>query len=129
MNVFEKVHALSLPPEQYVVVGSCVLVALQLIEDTSDIDMAVAPKIFDFYKAAGWQQTAGPGKVLLGHDVYEIGVGFGQWSLRQLQEDSMTIDRIPFMSLEKLYLWKSRSGRQKDLPHLRLMEQYLEQQS
>ena len=109
-----------------IVVGGCTLVALGPLEEDGDIDICVTPEIFAIYKVKGWRQEEGfGGKPVLKHDIYDIGVGFGQWSLEDLQTDALTINSIPFMSIEKLLQWKRKARRPKDLQHIRLIEQYL----
>lgn len=126
VDIFDKINELSLPRNAFVVVGGGVLVALGLLEWDEDVDLCVTPEIFEHFQTKGWRQEEWMGKLVLKHDVYDIGVGFGDWSLEDLQADAMTINDIPFMSLGKLLHWKQQMGRPKDLQHIERIEQFLQ---
>lgn len=128
MNIFEKVNELELSNNDYVVVAGGVLVALDLLEWDDDIDICVTPELFAIFRAKGWPQEEWAGKPVLRHSVYDVGVGFGDWSLKELQADAMIINGIPFMSLQKLLQWKRAMGRPKDVPHIKLIEGHLRSQ-
>ncbi len=125
MDIFEKIRALKLDTNNYVIVAGGVLVALGLLDWDDDIDMAVTTEVFDTFKTQGWSQESWQGKTVLKHDIYDVGVGFGGWSIQELQLDAMIIKDIPFMSLDKLLAWKRQTGRQKDMQHIQLIEMYL----
>lgn len=125
MNIFEKIRELNWPKNSYVIVGGGVLVALGLLEWDEDIDITVSHEIFEkLEKANDWQPSKWQDKTVLKHDVYDVGIGFGSWNLEQLLEDALWIKDIPFMSLDKLKIWKSNMGRPKDLHHIKIIEQY-----
>lgn len=124
MDIFQKIKELNLPEGKYVIVGGGILVALGLLEWDDDVDICVAPDIFDNFQTQGWRQEEWVGKPVLKHDVYDIGVDFGEWSLDDLLKDTVTINNIPFMSLEKLLTWKWQMKRPKDLRHIALIEEY-----
>ncbi|HJQ08802.1 MAG TPA: hypothetical protein VJ836_04970 [Candidatus Saccharimonadales bacterium] len=126
MNIFDTINELNLPKDAYVVVGGGILVALGLLEWDEDVDICVAPEIFARFQAKGWRQEEWAGKPVLKHAAYDIGVGFGEWTLKDLQADAMIVNDIPFMSLQKLLQWKREMGRPKDLRHIELIEQYLQ---
>jgi hypothetical protein len=125
MNIFERVKALNLPAGSFVVVGGGTLVALELIAWDDDVDICVAPEIFAQLHAKEWRQDTFAGKPVLKHDVYDVGIGFGQWSLDELLSDAQIIQDIPFISLGKLLEWKRQMGRPKDLRHIALVEAHL----
>lgn len=126
MNIFDKINELNLPQDAYVVVGGGILVALGLLEWDEDVDICVTPEIFAQFQAEGWRQEEWASKPVLKHDIYDIGVGFGKWSVKDLQADSMVIQEVPFMNIEKLLQWKREMGRPKDLRHIQLIERYLQ---
>ena len=101
MNIFEKIKELNWPKSSYVIVGGGVLVALRLLEWDEDIDIAVTAEIFEGLKAAGWQQNQWQDKIVLKHDVYDVGIGFGKWGLEQLLEDAIWFQGIPFYKLRE----------------------------
>lgn len=125
MNIFEKIEQLGLPSGQYVVVGGGTLVALGLLAWDDDVDICVAPNIFADLQKQGWEQHAWQDKIVLKHDVYDVGIGFGEWSLKDLQSDALYIKGQPFISLKKLTVWKRQMGRPKDLHHIALIDAYL----
>jgi hypothetical protein len=124
MNIFQKTKDLNLPDGSYVVVGGGLLVALGLLEWDEDIDICVRSEIFEEFQAKGWDQEDWKGKPVLKHDIYDIGTGFGEWSLEDLQADAIVIQDVPFMSLDKLLAWKKQMARPKDLKHIALIESY-----
>lgn len=124
MDIFQKIKELDLPDGSYVIVGGGVLVALGLLGWDEDVDISVRPDLFEKFKAAGWQQEEWKGKPVLKQGVYDIGTGFGDWSLEELHSDAMIIQGIPFMSLDKLLAWKKQMSRPKDLKHIALIESY-----
>lgn len=126
--LFDKVRELGLETDQYVVIAGSVLVAVGLLEWDEDIDMAVSPEVFERFKKEGWKQDTWNDKQVLKHDIYDIGVGSGEWGLEELQADAMWIEGIPFMSLEKLMIRKKLQARPKDLRHVELIEAYLAKQ-
>jgi lysophospholipase L1-like esterase len=125
MNIFQKIKELNLPKDKFVIVGGGTLVALGLLEWDEDIDICVTPDIFDAYRSQGWRQEEWKGKVVLKHDIYDIGVGFAQWSLDDLRADALLINGMPFISLPKLLAWKQQMKRPKDLRHIALIREYL----
>lgn len=127
MNIFDKINELNLRKDAYVVVGGGILVALGLLEWDEDVDICVTTEIFVQLQAQGWQQEEWAGKPVLKHDVYDVGIGFGKWSLEDLQADAMMINDIPFMNIEKLLHWKQAMGRPKDLRHIEIIEGYLQE--
>ncbi|MGD8373586.1 MAG: hypothetical protein PVI21_01885 [Candidatus Woesebacteria bacterium] len=128
MNIFDKISELNLPKNSYVVVGGGTLVALGLLDWDEDVDICVAPEIFELYKSNGWRQEKWGDKIVLKNDVYDVGVGFGDWTLADLLADSMLVNDIPFISLKKLLQWKQRMGRPKDLLHIELIKKYIKEQ-
>lgn len=130
MNIPEKVLCLGFEPGQCVVIGSAALVALKILPENADIDLAVSPEVYEKLRAMGWDEHAGHhGTPVLKHGEYDVGVGFSQWSQEELLEDAFYLDGVPFISLEKLLIWKKTAGRAKDEEHIRLIEKYLAAQS
>jgi hypothetical protein len=125
MDIFQKAKALGLPGNRYVIVGGGILAALGLLAWDGDVDVCVAPETFKGFAAGNWHQESWRGKPVLKHDVYDMGVGFGEWSLQDLLADCLIIDEVPFISLSKLLTWKREVGRPKDLRHIALIEDYL----
>jgi hypothetical protein len=129
VDIFDKINELNLQKDKYVVVAGGVLVALGLLDWDEDVDITVTNDIFEDFKNKGWKEYTWKGKPVLKRDVYDVGIGFGQWSLRDLQSDTMWINDIPFMSLNKLLVWKKQMGREKDFHHIELIENYMTKES
>lgn len=127
MNIFEKTRELGLSEDDFVVVGGGVLTALGLVKWDNDIDMAVTPEVFESFRNQGWEQYEREGKGLLRHDVYDIGVDFGEWDLNDLKQDAFQLEGILFMSLQKLHTWKREASRDKDHEHIQIIEAYMKQ--
>jgi hypothetical protein len=127
MNLFQQIERLHLPKDSYVVVAGAVLVAHGLLDWDGDIDLAVSPGVFAGLRGwGGWREQTFAGKPILKLGCYDVGMGFGNWNLSDLQADAELIQGIPFMSLRKLLDWKLRMGRPKDLWHARLIASYLQ---
>src|SRR5687767_9385866 len=126
MDIFEKINDLNLPKDGYVIVGGGILVALGLLEWDEDVDICVAPDVYNRLKSNGWREEKWADIPVLKHDVYDVGTRFGAWSVQDLLTDAMMINGIPFMNVEKLLQWKQEMGRPKDLKHVELIEHYLQ---
>nr|AIA13709.1 Unknown Function [uncultured bacterium] len=125
LRIFQKIRQLDMPEVAYVVVGGGVLVGLGLLPWDEDIDICVSEELFESFRVQDWEEQEWQGKPVLKHDVYDIGIGFGAWSLEDLRADALFIRGIPFMSPAKLLEWKRQMNRPKDLPHIALLEKYL----
>lgn len=126
MNIFNRINELNMPKDSYVVVGGGILVALGLLGWDEDIDICVAPDVYNHLKSSGWQEEKWEDISVLKHDVYDIGTRFGEWTAKDLLIDAMIINDIPFMNITKLLQWKREMGRPKDLRHVELIERYLQ---
>jgi hypothetical protein len=125
MDIFQNVTNLNLPKDSYVVVGGGTMVALGILGWGNDVDICVTPEVFDHYKALGWNVEEWQDISMLKHEVYDVGTRFGEWTVEDLLPDAIYIQDIPFLSLEKLLLWKQQMGRPKDLQHIKLINEYL----
>lgn len=129
MNIFQKINKLDIPKDEYVVVGGGVLVALGLLEWDEDIDMTVSERLFTQLKNEDWKTEYFGDKEVLKKDIYDVGIGFGNWSLEDLQQDAIIINGISFISLEKILEWKRQMDRPKDQQHIKIVLDYLSPQS
>lgn len=131
-EIIEKVQALNLPSDSYIVFGSGPLAAAG-IRETNDIDMYVTPEVWRSLKAAGWQQIdKGPDDQPLAHDVFDVhdnwNFSFYTTTLEHLLDTADVIDGVPFASLDEVRKWKVASGRDKDLRDIELIDAYLAEQ-
>lgn len=124
--VLSKLTELSLPTDQYVVVGSGVLDALG-IRRANDIDFVTSPRVYASLEAEGWNR-AGHSPSLV-QDDFEV---YMQWDSKDgnpnfgdLLETKQVIEGYNFVKLDRLLDWKRRVARPKDLKDVELIEQYL----
>jgi hypothetical protein len=124
-DFFNQIKALQLPPDQFVVVGGCIMVALGLLEAEDDIDIAVTQTQFESFRRQGWKEYRFQDKSVLKHGIYDVGVNFGPWTLADLQSDALIINDIAFINPRKCLRWKQEFNRPKDQPHIKLLQAYL----
>jgi hypothetical protein len=117
--------ALSLPLDQYVVVGGGVL-ALHDVRETEDIDLVVTNRLFNELQAQGWKQKTRPnGKPGLKRGVIEayldVNCDTVERSTSWLLEHAVFMHGIPTIDLQTLRAFKAGYGRPKDLHDLALL--------
>lgn len=123
-SIFELAKSLGLKQDEYVVVGSGVVVALGLAEFDNDVDMIVSQKRYDQFTAEGWEQEDFQDIIVLKNGAFDVGVKFHIWELKDLQEDALVINDVPFLNPSKLLEWKIALGRPEQ--QLRVLRDYLE---
>ncbi len=129
-DLIEAIERLHLKPEDYIVVSSGVLGALE-IREVDDIDLVVSASVFRNYESSGqWtKRQYEDGNVYLLKDLYEVGTEWdsenGKPNLEELKKDQVMLYNIPFASLERLKQWKIKYGREKDIVDVKLIEAYL----
>lgn len=125
-ELLRTIEQLNWPADDFIVVGGSVLAALGLSIPRPDIDLAVTPQRFQALRQAGWTAYEFDGRSLLRHNVFDVGVGFGAWSMAHLAADALSINGIRLMNPAKLLAWKYQHHRPKDVPHIALLEAYLQ---
>ena len=128
-EIVAKVKTLDLPKNSYVVFGSCPL-AIAGLREAKDIDLLVSEEVFDKLKKDGWQELQkSPNDKPLVHDIFEAhsNWNFSSYkpSLEQLLTTATVIDEIPFASLEEVRIWKTASGRPKDIVDVALINTHI----
>lgn len=129
-DFIKKVHALGLDPKDYIVVGSGLLVALD-IRQADDIDLIVTPDVFAELEASGeWtRKDFDDGTYYLLNGIYELGMDWDsvdiQPNLDDLKADQIVIEGVPFVSAQRLMSWKRKKGTKKHLKDVKLIEAYL----
>lgn len=134
MNKAELVKAvkeLTLPPDEYVVVGSGILTMLG-IRDSKDIDLVLTPNIFQSFKDEGWSYSTvdieGRLREKLEHDPFEafrdFWCGGVTYDTREMIKNAEVIEGVRFMPLELLIRLKQSMGRDKDLKDIELIGEY-----
>ncbi len=126
-DVTRELRALSLPEDQYVVVGGGVLALLEL-RDTEDIDLVVTEGLFNQLHEQGWRAKTRPnGKPGLKLSVIEAYLDVNcetfERSTSWLLEHAQVLDGIPTIDLETLAGFKAGYGRPKDLLDLALLKE------
>ena len=127
-EIISNVKTLNLPPNSYIVFGSCPL-AIAGLRKAKDIDLLVSRKVFEKLKRDGWQEMRkSPNDKPLVLGVFEAhkNWNFSSYSptLKHLLASATVIDGIPFASLEEVKKWKKASGRPKDLADIELINKY-----
>lgn len=129
-EIIDRIKQHNLPVDDYVVFGSGPLAAAG-IRPAADIDLVVAPQLFDQMRKSGWQQAEGlRGEPRLTYGDFEV---FMEWNfggycptLSELQESADVIDGIPFVNLREVNKWKQVCGRPKDIADINLINLYLQ---
>jgi len=129
MDIFREIKNLDFPVTHYIVVGSGIMVALGL-KGANDIDIVVTPDLFQKCTLEGWEQWIKPnGGPALRKDHVELylDVNAGNYNptTQELINEAKIINGIPFLTLEKLLLFKKQYKREKDFKDIALIETYL----
>lgn len=137
MNKNDFVNAikdLGLNPEDYIVIGSGILAALE-IREASDVNIVVSESIFKILSQDNRlvKKELDDGSYILTKDIYEIGVDRksrnAKPTLEELKRGQEIIDGIPFINLEWLKSFKAGHSTEKNLDDIMLIEQFFEDNS
>ena len=128
-ELFERLRALALPPDDYVIFGSGPLVVRGVIEATNDLDILC--------RGTAWEAVCAlaPPKYVPQWDVelvslYDDRLTFGTtWAIGEVGVDEVidsaeTIDGLPFANLAYVVEYKKKSARPKDLAHLEALARF-----
>lgn len=124
----------NLPTQDYAVFGSAPMFAHGIKELDTDIDLIA--------RGAAWQQACainpptktklGPGQVvtLANGDIEVFNTWYpGEWDIDALIKSAEFVAGIPFVRLEEVIKWKTHFGREKDLKHIEMINNYLSNQN
>lgn len=123
-SVIERVKALKLPEEQYMVVGGAVLEVLNLRQSTN-IDIVVSGDVYAMFAAKPqWREYAlTTGKLVLTKDnVNLMRSWFGRTLNSMKRRDTFVKDNVTFMGPKQLITIKQRLGRRKDQSDIALLK-------
>ena len=126
-SFIKAVKRLKLKPEDYIVIGSGILVALG-IRGADDVDIVVSNDAFDkLAKDTKWlSKLLEDGTQILIKDIYEVGLDRktqnAHPTLKELKQDQVIIDDIPFISLKQLMDLKLKRGLEKDMKDIDLIK-------
>ena len=131
MNIIKKLQELNLPFGEYVVIGSGILAALNLRE-ANDLDIAVTEKLFNSLKNNKnfKNSTKHNEEFLIGDDVEVISrLNWDHYptTIEMAITSAMTINNFPFLNIEETIKFKTALGREKDFKDIKLLKNYLKQ--
>lgn len=125
-TVTERVKALKLPADQYVVVGGAVMEVLNL-RDSNNIDIVVDNDTYASFAGSGkWHEYAlASGKVILTKDGINLARSWLGRTLGMIKRrGTFTKDSVVFMSVGQLIECKQRLGRRKDQSDITLLRSH-----
>lgn len=132
MNIFEELEKLQIPPDEFVVLGSGILAALN-IREAEDIDLLVNPELFEKLKNDGWEyeviEIEGKPRDMISKGNIQAFKDFW-WQDKTLSPEegivrAQKINGINFISLQTLLEYKKTAKREKDIRDVFLIEEYL----
>ena len=126
MRIIERIRALNLPQDEFIVIGSGLLDAWSL-RSADDIDLVVTNRLFQHLQESGKYTTGSRyEESFLAMDDQEIWLSWGKGNdFEFLKQDAVTVDGIMFVNPEFLIDHKRERGTAKDLNDIQLLEQYL----
>jgi len=134
MNIIQEIKKLNIPTDEFVVVGSSILVmhGIRKNDDIDDIDLLVSERIFDNLKQNGWKSRfikfEDKQCENLINGFFEVGREY--WNEQTVDffknnSDRLEIfDNVRFQSLKEFYEIKKSWKREKDLEDIILVENY-----
>lgn len=130
-KLFNTLKTLNLPKGKYVIFGSGAML-IRNLKDGHDLDVLVTHELFEEYKAnEGWKLKPCNLDFYLSKEGIELWETWrpGEWNTEDLINNAEYIEGFPFASLETTLKWKLMNGREKDLQHAKIIEDYLKQQT
>lgn len=129
MNIFKKLEELNLPRDEYVIIGSGILAALNLRE-ANDLDIVVQPGLFKKLADSGkFKKVLKYNMVFLNGDDVEIipQLGWDNYSTDTTEaiKTATLINGFSFLNLNETIQFKKALGREKDFKDIKLIEEYL----
>jgi len=128
--LFLKLKSLNLPSEDYAIMGRTCMAVHGLIEMGEDIDLIVRGKAWDKACTIAKPQipASGIGKVieLFDNQIEIFDTWYpGKWDVDQLIDTAEIINGIKFVTLENVKKWKQIYGREKDIAHIKIIDNYI----
>lgn len=127
-SIIDRIRALALPDDQYIVAGSGVMDALGLRE-SRDIDLIVSPGLFEELRVRGWKRFIEHDEYVLKYGDAEAWLTFPYDGRAMTRDDllahSVQIEEVTFVSPEFLRDWKQAKQRPKDIKDIELLDEYL----
>jgi len=132
-KLLDLLRSLNLPSEDFAVFGSGPMYPRGIKDLGHDLDIVARGKAWDSACHISEPKVTQSGMGL----VIEIEGGAieifkqwwpGNWDLDELIDTADVFDGIKYVSLENVIKWKKEMGRDKDLEHIKMIEEYLETQ-
>jgi hypothetical protein len=130
LELLNKLKSLNLPTNDYAVFGSGPMYPRGIKELSHDIDIVA--------RGVAWESAAKlaqPVKTSTGLNLVvelfngeiEIFNGWmpGEWDIDELIDTAEMFDGIPYVTIDNVVKWKKIKNREKDIEHIRLIEEYL----
>jgi len=133
MDIVKEIKNLGLPIGKYVVVGSGPM-AVRGLRDAHDIDIVVAPDVFEKFRNEGWEVVPWTyddhkGQIFLRKETVELylDVNCGNFwpTTEELIDRAEIIDGVPFATLEDTIKFKHAYGCEKHLKDIATIKSYL----
>lgn len=126
--ILERIRALALPADQFIVAGSGVMDVLGLRE-SRDIDLIVGSDLFTELRDRGWKRFTEHDEQVLKYGDAEawlsLPVHGKHKTYQELLVDSVQIEEVTFVSPQFLLDWKRFENRPKDRKDIALLEEYI----
>lgn len=125
-KVLDYLHQSGLPPEEYVVIGSGLLDAYGLRE-SSDVDIAVSPRLFDeLRQQPGFVEKERDGAPYLERDPLEVWLGWMKdISFNDLKKTAVVVEGVQFANPKIIIKRKQERGLPKDVADIQMLQEYL----
>ena len=129
-KLIESFKTLNLPKGKYVIFGSGSML-IRNLKDGHDLDILVTHDLFQEYKnKEDWKLKPCNQDFYLSKDGMELWETWrpGEWNTEELINNAEYIDNMAFVPLETTAKWKRINGREKDLQHVKIIEDFLAKQ-
>lgn len=121
----DRIKALKLDKNDYVVIGGAVLDSLG-IRETNDVDLVVSKTTYNRLNKDMWKEyIQDDGKRVLSKNGYKIMTHWLGRTLKDLQKHSFIASGIPVMDLDDLISCKAQLGRKKDIRDIASIHKYM----
>ncbi len=128
--LFDRVRALELPVDTWVLFGSAAMIARGIIPLENDLDIMCLPATWDWARQFGpldYLETEGVYVISIEDGAITLGTGwaYGDVDVPDLIARADMIDGLPFAPLDAVVTYKKIAARPKDAVHLKLIQRYL----
>ncbi len=127
-ELLDTLRAMDLPMGDFAVFGSGPLLVRGIITEVNDLDVVCRGAAWDRARQLGPLVDIEEGVRIVsaarGAITFGISWGYGDFDIDALIDTAETIDGLPFVRLEHVIAFKRIAGRDKDVEHLRLLEEH-----